>query len=327
LFTGKVQFDGIPFAVGKQPGEGTMFNTAVLEVAIGFVFCFASVALITSTIQEGISSALKLRSRTLFSGVKDILNDQSFAGLARAVYNNALINARSSGVATNATELDVKPSYIPPRHFAQALVEAIQQRGQEGEEGAKDLQAAIGRIEDPQLKSLFQGMYDRAAGDVTKLHGDVAAWFDASMERVSGAYKRQTQLMCFIVAFVIAMIFNVDSIALFKTLWQHPASAAQMSATNPGDISQAVEGMQKLPVGWADPNNEVVGWVRTGIAPADATSARKFAIELALMVLGWTITATSALFGAPFWFDWLQTLVQLRGTGAKPGEKAKKQDD
>ena len=53
----------------------------------------------------------------------------------------------------------------------------------------------------------------------------------------------------------------------------------------------------------------------------------KFAVDLALMVLGWTITATSALFGAPFWFDWLQTLVQLRGTGAKPGEKAKKQDD
>jgi len=51
-----------------------MFSSTVLEVAIGLVFCFASVALITSSIYEAISSWLDLRSKTLFTGIKDLLN-------------------------------------------------------------------------------------------------------------------------------------------------------------------------------------------------------------------------------------------------------------
>jgi hypothetical protein len=35
-------------------------------------------------------------------------------------------------------------------------------------------------------------------------------------------------------------------------------------------------------------------------------------------LVGWLLTASSALFGAPFWFDLLQKFVQLRGTGGKP---------
>ena len=30
------------------------------------------------------------------------------------------------------------------------------------------------------------------------------------------------------------------------------------------------------------------------------------------------MTAIASVFGAPFWFDILQKLVQVRGTGAKP---------
>jgi hypothetical protein len=35
-------------------------------------------------------------------------------------------------------------------------------------------------------------------------------------------------------------------------------------------------------------------------------------------IIGWLITATAALFGAPFWFDLLQQFIRLRGTGPKP---------
>jgi hypothetical protein len=42
--------------------------------------------------------------------------------------------------------------------------------------------------------------------------------------------------------------------------------------------------------------------------------------------VGWLVTAAAALFGAPFWFDLLQRLVNLRGTGTKPDEKDKAKD-
>jgi hypothetical protein len=33
------------------------------------------------------------------------------------------------------------------------------------------------------------------------------------------------------------------------------------------------------------------------------------------------VTASTTLFGAPFWFDILQRAVQMRATGSKPDER------
>jgi hypothetical protein len=34
--------------------------------------------------------------------------------------------------------------------------------------------------------------------------------------------------------------------------------------------------------------------------------------------LGWLVTARAGMLGAPFWFDLLQKITNLRGTGPKP---------
>jgi hypothetical protein len=39
------------------------------------------------------------------------------------------------------------------------------------------------------------------------------------------------------------------------------------------------------------------------------------------MLTGWAITAFAALFGASFWFDALQQIVRLKGTGPSHAEK------
>ena len=69
-----------------------MFGSTVLEVAIGLTFCYATVALIVSTVQEALASALRLRARTLVDGVRRMLGDPGFTGLARSVYAHALVN-------------------------------------------------------------------------------------------------------------------------------------------------------------------------------------------------------------------------------------------
>jgi len=58
-----------------------MLNSTILDVAIGLVFCFASVALFVSALNEAISSALKLRHKALLAGVKQMLNDPAGVGL------------------------------------------------------------------------------------------------------------------------------------------------------------------------------------------------------------------------------------------------------
>ena len=63
-----------------------MLGSTVLEVAIGLTFCYGTVALIVTTVQEALASAFRLRANTLLAGIKSMLNDPSFEGLARALY-------------------------------------------------------------------------------------------------------------------------------------------------------------------------------------------------------------------------------------------------
>jgi len=270
-----------------------MLGSVAVEVAIGLVFCYASIAVIASSIYEAFASLLKLRARSLLQGVKALLNDPGFTGLARDVYQHALVNPRSSGVPEGSKAPAITPSYIDPRSFALALIDVIQKVP----EGFERLRENIDALPDRQLRTLLQGMYVRAQGKAEHFEAAVARWFDGGMDRVSGAYKRQAQLFTFLIAVVIAGLFNVDSFHLFRTLWQHPAAAAAVasSASKPENLADGLRALNALPVGWTEPPTSI-----------------------ALAIGGWLVTAVSVLFGGPFWFDLLQRLVNLRGTGSKP---------
>ena len=50
------------------------------------------------------------------------------------------------------------------------------------------------------------------------------------MQRLSGSYKRRQLLISFLISLLLAILFNIDSIALFRTLWQQPQLAAHIGA-------------------------------------------------------------------------------------------------
>jgi hypothetical protein len=272
---------------------GAMLNSTVLEVAIGLSFAYAAVALIASSIYEAMSSLLKLRARSLLDGIKAMLNDEAFVGLAKDLYNHPMINPRGAGSAQNEKAVNFKPSYIDSRHFAVALIELIQK-------APGDFVALGDKIEtlgNPQLKSLLESFYVRANGSLESMQSAVANWFDAGMDRVSGGYKRNAQLFSFLIALALAALFNIDTFHLFAARWKHPALIASVS-TGAATVTQSLADLNKLPVGWETPWQP---WVP----------------------LGWLVTASSALFGAPFWFDLLNRLTNLRGTGPSPKEAKK----
>jgi hypothetical protein len=277
-----------------------MLGSTVLEVAVGLTFCYAAVALIVSTVQEALASAMGLRAHTLLDGIKSMLNDPKFTGLARALYSHALVNPHDDGQAANQRALKTKPSYIEPVHFALALVDVIQTIPGNYAQLGRDIDA----IRDPQVKRALRSIYQRADGNLKQFQDGLAGWFDSSMERVSGSYKRRSLLVSLLLSMLLAILFNIDSIHLFRSLWQHPAVAAQLVAA-PSSIDQrTIDALFSLPIGW------------TTFPPV-------FNQAFAMQVAGWMLTASSALFGAPFWFDLLQRTMQLRGTGSKPDEKAR----
>jgi hypothetical protein len=274
-----------------------MFNSTVLEVAIGLVFCYASVALITSSIYEAIASWLNLRSKTLFKGIQSLLNEGEGSNqtLLLGIYNHALASPLGNGAANNIEEIKTKPSYIDSKNFASALIQTVQSASGDFKKLGQD----INGIQNDQMKQLLRGMYDNSAGNIEKLQNDLAAWFDSGMDRLSGNYKRQSQLWCFVIALFLAVLFNIDSIHLFTTLWQHPALVEQISSPA-GSSEAALAQIQTLPIGWS--NNEYL----------------KYLSENPKIFAGWLITASASLFGGPFWFDLLKQLINLRGAGNKP---------
>ena len=269
-----------------------MFGSTVLEVAVGLTFCYATVALIVSTLQEALASALRLRARMLLSGIKTMLNDPHFNGLARELYGHALVNPQDSYQSAAGQGIASKPSYIEPKHFAIALIESIQSIPGDYAQLGRDIDA----VADPQIKRALQGIYQRADGDMDRFSRAIEGWFDSAMERVSGAYKRRSMMVSLLLSLLIAVLFNIDSIHLFTALWQHPALVAKISAT---PDAQSLQALFTLPIGWQE---------------FPPTLDRHFALSVA----GWLLTASTALFGAPFWFDLMKRTVQVRGTGPKP---------
>ena len=314
-----------------------MFSSVILDVAIGLIFCFLTVSLVASAVLEALSSVMTWRSKDLRQGIQQMVNDPGFTGLALDLYQHAAINPRGSltGAALaqnkNAVDLARPPAYIASAQFAAALMDILGLSTAAQPTAA--LQASVDaklQVANPQIHALVSGIVQRADGDLTIMKTELAAWFDNAMNRLSGAYKRKTQLVSFLVALILSATLNIDSIRVAHELWNHPAlaeglklppevappapndgSAAPVTGTKAGANTNAQAGArmiqildQHLPIGW-----------QTDTSPAHD------AWYWFAMLFGWLITAVAALFGAPFWFDTLQSIVRLKGAGPSPAEK------
>ncbi len=275
-----------------------MINSNVLEVAIGLVFCYASVALMSSSIFEALSNWFNLRAHNLLKGISQLLNaedDSSGKELLMAVYNHGLVHPLGDGIASEIKAIKNRPDFIAAGDFAVAIMRKLENKMTVAEDGKVSLDTrALG---DSRLAHLVNHYLDKAAGDIQQLQTELAGWFDQGMEQVSAAYRRRSQLWCFTIALVITAIFNIDSVQLFKTLWLQPQLAAQLNVAGEESATQALLQLQALPIGWQPGSLDSL--ISTGF-------------------VGWLVTASAALFGAPFWFDVLKNLTRLRAGAAKP---------
>jgi hypothetical protein len=246
------------------------------------------------------------------------------------------------------------PAYIDKHQFARALLDITGLSAASAADAAAaaadakarsaSLDAAIAAIANPQIHDFIKGASDRTRGDIKAIEDEVAAWFDGAMDRVSGEFKRWTQAAAFAIALASAVFFNIDSIRVGEALWEHPAIADQLyaavqpqppqsdtaSQTVPGgspnflaDEKKALADIQALlvaglPIGW--PSGHLFDISDGHGVPTYVWASQTFGQSL----VGWLITAFATLFGAPFWFDALQSIVRLKGAGPSPADKTDK---
>jgi hypothetical protein len=289
-----------------------MFDSAILDVMVGLVFVFLTVSLVSSTLTEGLASLFKLRSSTLLGGLKSILNDSGGVGIVKDLYNHALINPRDVGTRPDIGSMAIRPAYITPTQFADAMIEVT---GLLGKAQADMTTVITNSGLHNQTKQLLLGMIKRADNDEGKLHAELAGWFDSAMDRVSGAYKRMTQVICLIVALALTVALNIDSLRVAKALWLQPTLVKSIATGDAQDPKAAFDTLESLnlPIGWTSPSG----------SPGGESTLTMIIAQISVgTVVGWLITALSTLFGAPFWYDTLQSFVRIKGTGPSPGGKS-----
>lgn len=245
------------------------------------------------------------------------------------------------------------PSYLSSETFATALIQELKNELKEMLEDpqkastAEAIKTIKNKIEDSDkiptsLKETLTTLADRASLKASEADNkllifqkEIETWFDRSMDRASGVYKRNTQLLCFFLGFAIAIIFNLDSLFLAHRLSQDTAmrtalaggaetivkeSTAQNSQNfDPAKLQQNINSLLGQSSFIAPitenagnlvncPNNQLTCPLQPGIP----NFGKVFSA-----VVGWIITALAIYMGAPFWFEILGKLVNVRSTGKK----------
>jgi hypothetical protein len=198
------------------------------------------------------------------------------------------------------------------------------------------LRKSVARLENRPAQRLLLTMLDLSNNDLGKLQANVESWFDASMDRVSGWYKRQTQAQLLRIGIAIAIVANVDSVTVATRFYVDPgvrqaavSLASQVTRDSnfvknaSSDTALAQLRSLKLPIGRDS--------MRFSSRDGTISTATVFAGLLALpsldplsvtqRLVGWFLTALAISLGAPFWFDILNRVMVIRST-VKPKEKS-----
>jgi hypothetical protein len=294
-----------------------MFGSVILEVAIGVVFIYLLLGLICSVLNEWIAGIFALRARTLEAGVRNLLNNRQGQGLAEQLYAHPFIK----GLARRGQ----KPSYIPSRIFALALLDTVAPADSAtGSRTIQEVRDTITQIADPELKKVLLALIDEAEGDLKWARENIEEWFNEAMNRVSGWYKRQTQWIVLAISLIVTAAVNADTLMIAGSLWNDGAmraslvAAAQEAAKHPlstsgQDAARLVDEIQKR----VEQHQIPLGWSQT---EGDARRAPTDFWRWVAKLIGLLLTAVAVSLGAPFWFDVLNKFIAFRSSG-KPPEK------
>ena len=113
-----------------------MFNSTIIDVAIGMILVYLLLSLMCSAASEIIELMLKKRAIDLERGIREMLAPGSKSGtndIVQKLYNHSLINNLFGGRYEDSRIASAKrymmrtqlPSYIPARSFALALMDLV----------------------------------------------------------------------------------------------------------------------------------------------------------------------------------------------------------
>ena len=367
-----------------------MLGSETIEVGIGMAFLFLMASLVCTAVKEWLEGIFKWRAMDLERALRTLLDDATGAMTSQLLDHPQIFSlfqgrydpgALRSSWMTPGGSLHMRlsqrrhlPSYIPAAQFATAFLDhvargAIEAAGAPAPGAAAALPLSIDSLREraaaathltPYLQRAVLSAIDHAAGDLDRVHFNIERWFDGTMDRAAGWYKRRTQSVLFLLGFGIAVALNLDALHVMRRLTidktfrevvvkeaeAAKAPAPSESAATAGQSARIYSARAELdrvgmPIGWKVWRVWTPGeWYRLPFlpqqlcleappanppeahGPLDCTPAAHVGYtDWARIVVGWLATAFAVMLGAPFWFDVLNKFMVVRST-VKPHEKS-----
>jgi len=206
-------------------------------------------------------------------------------------------------------------------------------------------------VDNPKLREQLRCILDETVVDYQDVKDRIEGWFDRSMEQVSGWYKRHAQRLVIATAVAVVVMTNADTAMIARSMVQDeglrtavvrvaeaslvaegeevkaevgPDVQAQVARLEAAklrfDNAQAQIAELKLPIGWdCTPGGALEPPFRTFcpavVKPEDTEAVAKNPWNTGRVVekiLGLLATICAVSLGAPFWFDLLNKVVNLR---------------
>lgn len=303
-------------------------GSVILEIGLGLAYVYLLFALFCTAIHEAIAQVFSLRTANLIVGLRLLLDGERVtprsknfdSGMASQLLKHGLISASAAKRHVGFARKEVNaPAYIAPRNFALALLEVLHKLGPNSAlpMTLHSIRDTINAMPAGKLRDALVALLNESGNDIEKFRAGIDRWFTESMDRMGGWYKRNAQYLSAIIAAVLVITLNVDTIEIVRILHRDaPARAVLIAAAesaardkDPARAGQSLEEIKAelkampLPIGWGD---------MTLPEPHERLPA------LLRKLVGLTLSAFAVSLGAPFWFDVLNKIMSLRAAGKKP---------
>jgi len=342
-----------------------MSSFPIIDLVVGMIFIYFLLSIISSSAVEMILTGFRIRARVLEEWLITIFDktikktDGSETSLGQEIMDHCAVTALSKknkppsyiDAKNFASALIERITYDPtnPKSVAKNLDEIITALNNTTALSIELQRALLSYAYE--ARDTYAAFSHKAVSEVEYFRYKVEHWYDTSMDRVTGTLKtRYAQPLTLMVALLTAVLLNADSIAIAKYLYSSPAFRIQLAdqaykaardtsylqrlnqiKTSPGDsvtlaqvktdiastlvnVSTAEAALEtSIPLGWS--KNEMMN-----------NAGKLSVLKIFIKTTGLLATILAIFMGAPFWFDLLNKIANVRGTGPKPASTSKAQD-
>ncbi|MBE9040544.1 hypothetical protein IQ235_07060 [Oscillatoriales cyanobacterium LEGE 11467] len=220
-----------------------------------------------------------------------------------------------------------------PKMYSE-LQRAIEDKNSPSHQGISDVIESLPELPAPVKHSLaalgtrIQSQKESIEDEVSELQLQIESWFDASMTRSSGVYKRNARGIAVLIGIIVAVATNADSLYITESLSKNSVlraaiteNAGQFVARDSQPTSADFKKLSQEVKESLDEASLPLGW-RANLVTEQALENKGWPLPYLKRLVGWAISGLAISMGASFWYDLLGKVVNVRNSGSRSSSRS-----